>query len=92
MLNRVEDFITIYLKMVGMEMGLYLPINYTWEPAPVYGWLLLPHNISIRSIWGYSENQNFNQQHQWQAELLNNSFFLSFFHSLREPDFSQLPY
>ena len=33
MLNRVEDFITIYLKMVGMEMGLYMPKSYTWEPA-----------------------------------------------------------
>ena len=25
-------------------------IDYTWEPAPVYGWLLLPHNISIRFL------------------------------------------
>ena len=47
-MDGVEDFITIYLKMVGMEMGLYVPISYTWELAPVYGWLLLPHNISIR--------------------------------------------
>ena len=29
--ERVEDFITIYPKMVGMEMGLYVPISYAWE-------------------------------------------------------------
>ena len=44
----VEDFITIYPKMVGMEMGLYVPLSYAWEPAPVYSWLLLPHKFSIR--------------------------------------------
>ena len=46
--NNILDFITIYLKMVGMEMGLYVPISYTRELAPVYGLLLLPHNIYIR--------------------------------------------
>ena len=35
----VEDFIAIYPKMVGMEMGLYVPKSYAWEIAPVYSWM-----------------------------------------------------
>ena len=52
----VEDFITIYPKMVGMEMGLYVPLIYAWEPTTAVTERLV---VLIRNNPGVDNNSYF---------------------------------
>ena len=54
-----EVFLTIYLKMVGREMGFYVPLSPTREPGPVFGWLLQPHNFSYKVSYKVSYKANY---------------------------------